>query len=136
MLGIDYSKRAYGLDLLRAIAIVLVVVEHGNYLIEMALPGFPYVSLIDGVELFFVLSGFLIGSILIKTLVNHDGLNSKLIFEFWKRRWLRTLPAYYVVLILNIFVVKFGIIKGDIHQFNYSFFVFTQNFHGKWVVED
>lgn len=48
-----------------------------------------------GVELFFVLSGFLIGRVLIRDLVYNNNFSS--LFQFWRRRWYRTLPAYYLI---------------------------------------
>ena len=48
---------------------------------------------------------------------------------FWRRRWFRTLPNYYLILIINIFLVKYGIINGDFEQFGIDFFFFVQNFH-------
>ncbi len=88
---------------------------------------FPWIRLIDGVELFFVLSGFLIGGILIK-LFNKSDFGFKTIGNFWIRRWFRTLPNYYLILILNIIFVYFGIIKGDFSKFNWRYFLFLQNF--------
>jgi len=53
-----------------------------------------------GVEIFFVLSGYLIGGILINNFyaAQLDGLGG--LFTFWKRRWFRTLPNYYLFLVL------------------------------------
>ncbi len=125
----DYSSRVYGLDVFRAVAIIFVVIGHGRFMIDLALPGFPYVRLIDGVELFFVLSGFLIGSILIKLFDKNGSLTLSEISNFWKRRWLRTLPNYYLVLLLNVLLVYLGLTYGDISQFNWKFFFFLQNFN-------
>ena len=126
----NYNNRTYGLDVFRSIAIILVVHIHGLYMLNNTiLEGIPWINIIDGVELFFVLSGFLIGSILIKTIdKNNYKLNIKTILHFWKRRWFRTLPNYYLILFLNIIFVYFNIIDGDINQFSYKFFIFTQNF--------
>jgi peptidoglycan/LPS O-acetylase OafA/YrhL len=52
----------------------------------------------------------------------------KEIYNFWIRRWFRTLPNYYLVLILNIIVVYFGLINEDLSQFSWKFFLFLQNF--------
>lgn len=128
-LNTDYSSRVYGLDVFRAVAILFVVIGHGRFMIGHALPGFPYVRLIDGVELFFVLSGFLIGSILIKLFEKNGSLTLSQISHFWKRRWLRTLPNYYLVLLLNVLLVYLGLTYGDISQFNWKFFFFLQNFN-------
>jgi peptidoglycan/LPS O-acetylase OafA/YrhL len=92
------SKRIYGLDILRAIAISTVLISHGG----RYLPSFIYSFLIrfsiDGVSLFFVLSGFLIGGILLKQ-INLPDFTFKRLVNFWIRRWLRTLPAFFIVII-------------------------------------
>jgi len=132
-LNLDYSKRVFGLDVLRAIAIIDVVLIHGRIVLANIETGFPWIRLIPGVTLFFVLSGFLIGSILVR-IFEKDKVSFPVIFNFLKRRWFRTLPNYYLILFLNIIFVYFGIIKEDFTQFNASFFYFSQNlfqpFHG------
>lgn len=45
-----------------------------------------------------------------------------------ERRWSRTLPNYYLILIVNIVLVYFGIIHEDFSQFGLKFFFFLQNF--------
>lgn len=125
----DYENRVYGLDIMRALAIIFVVLEHG-LMLDKANTTFPWIKLINGVELFFVLSGFLIGSMLIRAFEKSEGFSFKTVRTFWIRRWFRTLPNYYLVLLLNILVVYFGIIHEDFHQFNWRFFLFLQNFAG------
>lgn len=61
----------------------------------------------DGVLVFFVLSGFLIGRIFIKQFEYQITIVE--IFKFWKRRWLRTLPAYFFTILL---IVLTGIFLG------------------------
>ncbi len=128
----DYRNRVFGLDLMRALAILFVVIAHGSML-EKANTGFPWIRLMDGVELFFVLSGFLIGGILIKIFLKSPSFGIKTMGNFWIRRWFRTLPNYYLVLILNIVVVYFGLIKEDFSQVNWKFFLFLQNFSGPFT---
>lgn len=124
---VDYDQRVFGLDLLRAIAIINVVIVHAPFI--ALFPNYPFIRIIPGVELFFVLSGFLIGNILQKTFYNADSYGFKTIFKFWIRRWFRTLPNYYLVLLINIIIVYFGIIHEDFTQFNWRFFLFVQNLH-------
>lgn len=128
----DYKNRVFGLDLMRALAIIFVVMGHGSML-EKANTHFPWIRILDGVELFFVLSGFLIGGILIKIFQNNNPFGIKTIVNFWIRRWFRTLPNYYLVLILNIIVVYFGLINEDFSHFNWKFFLFLQNFSGPFT---
>ncbi|MBK9045677.1 MAG: acyltransferase [Bacteroidetes bacterium] len=128
----DYSKRVFGLDVMRALAIIFVVTGH-SMMLEKAETGFPWIRLIDGVELFFVLSGFLIGGMLIKIFENTTDYNFQTIKNFWIRRWFRTLPAYYLVLLLNVIFVYTGIIKEDFSQFNWKFLFFLQNFSQPFV---
>jgi len=131
----DYSKRIYGLDIFRAVAILLVVHGHGRWMLTGTfLEGFPWIRLTDGVELFFVLSGFLIGRILLKT-ITADGYQLSLpkLLNFWKRRWFRTLPNYYLILGLNLLFVYVGFIDGNLEEFNFQFLLFLHNFSGPFV---
>lgn len=99
------EKRNFGLDLLRFIAIFTVLVSHSVTLLP---PIFQtsHLFITDGVLIFFVLSGFLIGRILIRDF--QDGMNFKIIVRFWKRRWFRTIPAYFfsILLIIILSIIK------------------------------
>ncbi len=102
-LNIASQKRVFGLDVLRAAAILIVVDAHsGVALGQYHQGGLLHQFLPDGVELFFVLSGFLIGGILIRIYEQEQKISAPLILNFWARRWFRTLPTYYFVLILLI----------------------------------
>lgn len=85
MLKIDLklNERIFGLDVMRAIAIILVLLLNGDPLIRRNFPDFPRFWHLDGVDLFFVLSGFLIGTILIKTF-EKNGFNTPTLTHFWK----------------------------------------------------
>ena len=123
------KKRIFGLDIIRAFAIIFVVIGHGGFILDKTIfSGFPYFPMIDGVDLFFVLSGFLIGGILLKEFNKFEKIKTSQLLTFWKRRWFRTLPNYYLILLLNYLVVKYGIINEDINQFNFNFITFTHNF--------
>src|SRR6476619_6924607 len=97
-LGVDprfqNRNRQPGLDLLRALAIIVVVVYHA------ALFGFKLPGRVDrfgwiGVDLFFVLSGYLIGGQLLASLARNQRVK---LGRFFTRRALRIMPAYFVVL--------------------------------------
>ncbi|MGV9002176.1 MAG: acyltransferase family protein [Candidatus Saccharimonadaceae bacterium] len=127
LLNIDFgSKRAYGLDILRAIAIIVVVFSHGAPLLPTKLVSFQEYFLIDGVFLFFVLSGFLIGTILIKIL-DKKKATFKNLADFWTRRWFRTLPNYF--LILTVLILIGFVFHGGVNGVNpIPYFFFLQNF--------
>ena len=128
-------KRNYGLDVLRTAAILLVIFCHGTVL----LPDFLVSRLLAkwtgyvGVELFFVLSGYLIGTILLKLLTEESvgAPFSSLIGGFWIRRWFRTLPNYYLFLLIQIALVVSDA-SGWSHWWHYlgsywRYFWFGQN---------
>jgi peptidoglycan/LPS O-acetylase OafA/YrhL len=121
-----HEKRIFGLDILRSFAILLVVYGHGVYVLPKSykfyyLLPFPY---IDGVSVFFVLSGFLIGGILIKILQKNE-FTFKVLFDFWLRRWFRTIPNYFFVLTILV-VFQFLVLK-DNGGFNFTYYFFSQN---------
>jgi peptidoglycan/LPS O-acetylase OafA/YrhL len=104
LITIPAGKRVFGLDVLRAIAILAVVLTHGNLFFATENSGwFTYFTSyagVLGVELFFVLSGFLIGGILLSLESSFHEI--RVLPHFWLRRWFRTLPNYWFFLILYI----------------------------------
>lgn len=97
------------LDSLRAIAVVLVIFEHWpehSYLIEEINPGYI------GVSFFFVLSGFLISSILIKNKfeVDHNNKSALTVLkQFIIRRAIRIFPIYYLTILIFLILGLSGI---------------------------
>jgi peptidoglycan/LPS O-acetylase OafA/YrhL len=89
------TGRIPGLDGLRGLAILLVLVAHGCY----SLPAFtaPWIKFIGngalGVNVFFVLSGFLIHQLSLRELDRTGGFNWR---QFYLRRVLRIFPCFYV----------------------------------------
>ena len=104
---IDQEKKAArepGLDLLRSLAILLVALFH------MSLEPAPEVLRVIqqcgwmGVYLFFVLSGFLIGSQLLRPYLRNEKPS---LWTFYLRRAFRVLPAFWVVLLVYVLVPGF-----------------------------
>jgi peptidoglycan/LPS O-acetylase OafA/YrhL len=86
--GKPFNQRFHGLDLLRALAIITVVYVH-----DPAKGLFIPEPFWDGVDIFFALSGFLIGLILFSDIT---------LARFYTNRWFRTLPLYYLVMTFMI----------------------------------
>lgn len=105
-------NRIPGLDGLRAIAVSLVLAEHaaqrGAEWLPARVSGYLALSADNGVKIFFVLSGFLITTILIKEYANSGTISLR---NFYLRRTLRIFPAAYVYLS----VIGIGYLTGFIH---------------------
>lgn len=121
------GERIFGLDIMRAAAIIMVLSSHilwiyppNNSMISQFFQLFGFL----GVETFFVLSGFLIGTIFYKIYLKDD-ITFTNVLHFLKRRWFRTLPNYYLFLILNVIVA--GII-GYSTDGLWRYVFFLQNF--------
>lgn len=90
------AARLPGLDLLRAVAIVWVMLFHA-FVVGGLGPDWDWLSRFGwaGVDIFFVLSGFLIGGPLLASLQRGEPLR---LGRFYARRTWRILPAFAVVL--------------------------------------
>ncbi len=118
-----HNNRLYGLDTLRAIAIIIVLIYHYKVVVSSE-NIFGFMSQLGwaGVDLFFVLSGYLIGNQVLSAIAKGQAFSLKL---FYIRRFLRTLPNYYFVLALYyIFPVA---LSGTATAPLWSFLTFTQN---------
>ena len=97
--------RIFGLDVVRCVAIILVMISHTVLIVapesEHMVAKVLRLGGVLGVDIFFVLSGFLIGGILLRYIETNRTSSRHLIY-FWIRRWFRTLPNYYLILLINI----------------------------------
>ncbi len=130
MLGIEIEKkRIFGLDFLRAFAILCVVHAHGSHLLNDSFSHLTRIPLPHGVDMFFVISGFLIGTSFLKYSEHNGIIDSSKTLRFYGRTALRILPNYYVIMVIYYFLVQGGIVNGNIHEFPlWRFATFTQNF--------
>ena len=117
-----HPQRNFGLDLARAVAISMVFLSHGVTALD---------TLGVGVDLFFVLSGFLIGRIYLRAQADAGtpGLDHPGAFtlgSFWSARWLRTLPPYFAALAL------FALAQPFFHNnpVRPDYLLFLQNYRG------
>lgn len=129
------------LDGLRGMAILVVWLGHYFYVPAVGLFRFFNDSWLglgwSGVDLFFVLSGFLIGGILLDHRESHYYFRT-----FYARRFFRIIPVYYAWIIVYILFVTIGgsFLRAHAHTGNIQGvdrpilfqFLFLQNF-GDWL---
>jgi peptidoglycan/LPS O-acetylase OafA/YrhL len=94
-------RRYTSLDLLRVIAILMTVLAHTPNL-RSSIPG---LSLLNGgfwlgVDLFMLISGWLLGGQLLRD-ADRGSFDP---LRFYVKRWMRTLPPYYAMLVLLQFI--------------------------------
>lgn len=116
------KNRLHGLDHLRVFAIVMVMIFHYGRDIPEYLEPIKKIAW-SGVDLFFVLSGYLIGYQLLKEYSDHSKIDFK---QFYVKRFIRIMPAYIAVLIVYF---SLGSLKeGSGLPPLWRFLSFTQNF--------
>lgn len=113
-------RQVKGLDGLRGLAVIAVVLYH---FFPSLLPG-GYL----GVDLFFVLSGFLITSLLVREFRTSGTISLK---DFWVRRFRRILPAAVSVLVMCTALVAW--IGGDLAVGLRQQFLGTLFFINNWT---
>lgn len=120
------SKRIFGLDFLRAISILMVLFSHISWIYqsEGLLGKMQDFSGLIGIELFLMLSGYLVGSIILKQFLTQQ-YSLKEVGNFVKRRLFRILPSYYLILVINILIAL--VIGLSIADWG-LYFLFFQNF--------
>jgi peptidoglycan/LPS O-acetylase OafA/YrhL len=131
--GTHHANRAYrahrayrsqGLDTLRAIAITLVFMYHYKVFVSGE-DTFGWASAVGwvGVDLFFVLSGYLISNQIFSGLARGTTFSAA---NFYARRALRTLPVFWFVLVL--YFLWPNVMGGKTPPPLWTFLTFTQNF--------
>lgn len=119
------QNRKIGLDLLRVYAILSVVYGHGWSVVKDIATLQVYFSVkFDNVTMFFVLTGFLISSNLLKTL-DGNKINKNFVQDFWLKRLARTYPLYFFML-ASIGVIEY--FSNNAFPVKYfSYFLYAQN---------
>jgi len=123
------ESRIHEIDGLRGIAILAVVVYH--WVLLFLSPFYPEIGKVDGlillsygVDLFFVISGYLIGTILLK-IESLSGIGA-----FYTRRIVRIWPLYYLLLVIVYLVMpeKNLFVKAPLWSFVFFIFNFWESF--------
>jgi peptidoglycan/LPS O-acetylase OafA/YrhL len=135
------ASRLFGLDAMRAAAILLVLEFHFSIWVQGARSPSLVRWLPDGVDVFFALSGFLVGGVWIHTLTQATQPTLRTGLRFLGRRWFRTLPNYYLFLGLNIALAAYELPVGNVltenwpHYLSFTAFASTGTtgfFHESW----
>ena len=126
------KPRLLQLDILRGVAILLVLGSHPPIpginagLLSLLASKLEFIGW-SGVDLFFVLSGFLIGGLLFDELRIHGSLD---LSRFYIRRCFRIWPAYYACLIV-VFLIVLARTHGNFNdtvRITYANFLHIQNY--------
>lgn len=115
------GSRIPGLDFLRALAVVFVLIDHTEYKFGGPL---GIVNGGIGVEIFFVLSGFLITSMLLEEIDRFGSISFK---DFFQRRAARLLPIFYAYVLVGIVYLTLrhkpvpwdAVVAGSFYVINY-----------------
>ena len=110
----DKSRNIPSLDGMRAISILLVIVAHASQYFSrwIRIPFFPYLLFAHtGVLVFFVISGFLITSLLLRELNSTGSIGLK---RFYVRRAFRIFPAYYLYLAIILALELTGLLHTPV----------------------
>ena len=119
----NIQHKLYGLDHLRTLAILLVFVFHYGYVFSSP----SWVTAIGkfgwtGVDLFFVLSGYLISSQLFASIAKGKNISFK---KFFLKRFFRIIPAY--VTVVAIYFCFPGTREREAPAPLWKYLTFTQN---------
>lgn len=116
VLNVNYLPSLNGL---RAISILIVIYRHTFWL---QLKSDSFLNGDFGVTIFFVISGFLITSLLLKEKVIKNTISLK---RFFIRRALRILPLAYLYLFVMLILNAFGLVTIPVSDYLSGFFYFN-----------
>ena len=127
------SSRLPGLDGLRAVSIALVLA--GHLASSGAAPFLAPVWHLDpgnlGVRVFFVISGFLITTLLLEEHRTDRGINLR---RFYFRRTLRIMPAYYAFLIAMAIASLVGLVQVEGAHLAHAAIYLSNYLSTSWMV--
>jgi peptidoglycan/LPS O-acetylase OafA/YrhL len=112
------TRNIPSLDGLRAVSVLMVISAHMNAPLARLLPFLPFWIYLDwgslGVQVFFVISGFLITHLLLKEWNASGTINLK---RFYFRRALRIFPPFYLYLAVALALTLAGLFPGSVRAF-------------------
>lgn len=130
--GLTARGRIVELDFVRGLAIIVVM----GYHFHTVKTGLPAVSLIEyplksfgeeGVNLFFTLSGFLVGGLLLKQYASTGHIDAR---RFIVRRMFKIWPAYYVLILFHALIGR-----HPLDTFLWQNLTNLQNYYGSSIAQ-
>ena len=121
------SSRLVELDFLRGLAILMVMGTHFNY-VECGIPAIDAITSYlkrnggAGVNLFFTLSGYLVGGLLMSELNKTGGIR---VYRFLARRALKIWPPLYFLVLVHAIIHR-----HPLNTFLWQNFLHVQNYFG------
>ena len=120
------------IDGLRAIAVVAVILYHA----QISILGYqPFTGGFIGVDIFFVISGYLITSIILKELVTTGSFSFK---HFYERRIRRIIPALLFVILASLPFAWIYLLPNSFVDFSKSILYslgFSSNFYFHYTIQ-
>lgn len=119
---IDNSERNSSVDVFRSLAIISVVLFHFNRLLPLG-----YI----GVDLFFVISGLLVGGILVKQFKENEPIS---FFRFILQRGFKIWPSYYTYILITALISVYFF--GKVFHFSdlSKYIFFYENYTGTCTI--
>jgi peptidoglycan/LPS O-acetylase OafA/YrhL len=126
------NKRINSIDGLRGISIILVLIDHyvyfsGNNFLSSNISFF--INSKNGVDLFFIISGYLITNILVK---EHQEKGRISLISFFLKRVIRIFPSFYFLLFIYFILFKLNIINLSIPTWISSILFLRQFIGSGW----
>lgn len=116
-------NRIKGLDELRGIAVILVMIDHGNLIFSSNFNQFALIGGYIGVDLFFIISGYLIAHILINSVDKENYFR-----KFYVRRIFRIWPIAFLFVFLGVLLAwKSNEVQNALAVLPF-YLTFTQNY--------
>jgi len=121
-------KRIQWVDELRGLAALLILLAHyRHFLSDVPLEFYLLDITSRGVQLFYILSGYILYSIYRNRLAN-----AKSIFEFYVRRWFRIAPLFYTVCIISL-LLFFPSIRNPLVNFSLHLLILPFGMYPEYI---
>ena len=120
------------IDGLRGIAILLVVIYHARFYTE---EGFFISGGFLGVDIFFVISGYLMTNIILNEIKINGSMSQKVFLNFFESRLRRIWPAYFVLILVSVILFNYFFLGDTLHEFMKTAFAASIFQSNHWIAK-